>query len=51
VDAAELKRALFMQTLEALHTKLPAPAADKPDALHLWSSTLRLGLLVELTQL
>ena len=38
-----------MQTLEALHTKLPAPAADKPDALHLWSSTLRLGLLVELT--
>ena len=47
VEASELKRALFMQTLDALRSQLPPPAADKPDALQLWSSTLRLGLLVE----
>ena len=49
VGASELKRTLFMQTLDALRSQLPPPAADKPDALQLWSSTLRQTLTLTLT--
>ena len=46
VDAADLKRSIFLQTLDNLRAKLPTPCADKTEVLQMWSSTLRLGAVV-----